>query len=184
MTRTEYWLPCRCGRKVVIEPRQAGQRVACGCGRELDVPQLRKILRLERAIRSSNTGARAWGGGQRLLFSGGLLLFLATIAAAWLAWSWPARPPSLSELMEKETLALNPLRSLELWEMLRAGRHPQPLGADSESYHQRWLKACIALGVVLGAVAIGASLLLVGWAYRRRKPPPADQHATTRHKPA
>ena len=45
----KYLLPCKCGQSVEIEPSQAGQTVACGCGENLLVPSMLQIKALPTA---------------------------------------------------------------------------------------------------------------------------------------
>ena len=36
----EVPIPCECGGRVIVNEMQAGVRVTCRCGREIDVPSL------------------------------------------------------------------------------------------------------------------------------------------------
>ena len=46
----KYLLPCKCGQSVEIEPSQAGQTVACGCGEGLLIPSMLQIRALPIAL--------------------------------------------------------------------------------------------------------------------------------------
>lgn len=39
-----YWIDCACGNRVEVTATQAGMKVPCACGKELDVPKL-SVLR-------------------------------------------------------------------------------------------------------------------------------------------
>ena len=45
----KYLLPCSCGRKMPVEPRQAGQSVDCACGESLEIPTMLAMSALEPA---------------------------------------------------------------------------------------------------------------------------------------
>jgi hypothetical protein len=69
--KPKYLLPCSCGRQVLIETTQAGERIRCECGAELEVPTLLEIARLERKAEGTvSTEQGNWGGRQRMLFVG------------------------------------------------------------------------------------------------------------------
>ena len=48
-----YLLRCPCGRDIVVQTGQAGQRVSCTCGQNSQVPTLREIRQLPQAADSS-----------------------------------------------------------------------------------------------------------------------------------
>ena len=47
--QTRYLLPCSCGQKIAIEPRQAGQSIRCPCGNSVEAPTMLKMTALEPA---------------------------------------------------------------------------------------------------------------------------------------
>jgi hypothetical protein len=71
-----FLLPCACGQKVRVGKAQAGQAVACTCGKSLSVPTLRALRELEVAPPDERpTKARkaaAWSPWHGAAFSGGL----------------------------------------------------------------------------------------------------------------
>jgi hypothetical protein len=87
-----YLLTCGCGKTVPVEIGQAGGRVACSCGTQLDVPTLRQLRQLPQATLEQKPSSGSWGTRQ-----GWIAASLIVVAAllAWSAWSWwtgPAQP--------------------------------------------------------------------------------------------
>ena len=60
-----YLLPCSCGKTVPVEVRQAGGRVTCSCGTQLEVPALRQLRQLpqQQAVGQPRS-ASSWGTRQ------------------------------------------------------------------------------------------------------------------------
>ena len=72
---TQYLLPCSCGQKTRITAAQAGEQVACACGKTLSVPTLRGIKQLEIAPdASTRTDARSWTPIHGVIFAVGLAI--------------------------------------------------------------------------------------------------------------
>ncbi len=81
----EYLLPCSCGQKTRITPAQAGDQVACVCGKSLAVPTLRGIKQLELApVQTRAKAAGKWSPIHGALFSSGLVV--ASIGILFLAY--------------------------------------------------------------------------------------------------
>ena len=83
----KYLLPCSCGQSIVVEASQAGQMVACSCGRSQEAPTMRGIRALEPAAQANAREAKpgqpaAWSPVQGGLFVLGILIAMAGIAAA------------------------------------------------------------------------------------------------------
>jgi hypothetical protein len=92
----KYLLPCRCGKSVVVEPRQAGRTIACSCGASLLIPTMREIAALEPAPEEDfnlnstassedasgqkSLAETAWGIQQRLFLIGAVLAGIGLIA--------------------------------------------------------------------------------------------------------
>lgn len=72
-----FYLPCPCGEKVQVTRAQAGQEVACVCGKEIAVPTIRGFASLE--IAEEKTDQRpAWSPLRGMLLVLGVLLILAS----------------------------------------------------------------------------------------------------------
>ncbi len=80
----KYLLPCDCGERVVIELGQAGQRVACVCGKELTVPTMRGIKVLETAPDEAPVPSRDgnWNATRGAVFAIGLTLSVIAFGIA------------------------------------------------------------------------------------------------------
>jgi hypothetical protein len=70
-----FLLPCSCGQRVRVAASQAGGRVACVCGKSLDVPTMRGVRQLEPAPAESKVAARpAWSPVHGAAFAAGLAM--------------------------------------------------------------------------------------------------------------
>jgi len=86
-----YLLPCGCGKKTRVGKAQAGQVVACECGKTLSVPTLRGLRNLELAPVSKESGPAArptWGPWRGASFSGGLALAAVALILSGLNLSY------------------------------------------------------------------------------------------------
>lgn len=159
---SKYLLPCSCGRKTPVEGFQAGQRVRCPCGAELDVPSMLGLARLELAKSgpvAEPSGPR-WGIRQRLPLIGGLI-FLIGIVGVVALWLTRPRPPDIR--------GLSPAQAISIWHQFREGIGTQPLSLElwymeASRWYLRWM-------VLAGAVALIGALVLVGsiWLVGRRQ---------------
>ena len=158
---SKYLLPCSCGRKVPVEGFQAGQRVRCPCGAELDVPSMLGLARLELA--QSEPGAEApssrWGVRQRLPLIGGLVLLIG-LAGVVTLWVTRPRPPDIR--------GFSPAQTFAIWHQFRSGigTDPVPLETwymDASRWYSRWM-------ILAGAVALIGAIILAGsiWLAMRR----------------
>lgn len=114
---TSYLLACSCGRDVVVEPGQAGDRVRCECGNDLVVPklgQLRTLPQVDTAEKPSAWTARH-----------GLMTLAAIVAAVglgvglyfWIITPAPEDYDPAPEIAEVESFhkGLNPLQTWHYW---------------------------------------------------------------------
>jgi hypothetical protein len=156
-----FLLPCRCGKNVAIEKAQAGQRVRCSCGLDLDVPTMQAIGRLEPALVEGPLEhvSRGWGLWQGMVLLGGALAMLAVGWAVYLGLTWPKAPPIDFD-------RLSPARTISAWHVLRsdpARRGPldeNPGVAEAQKVSRYWLVAAAGVGCLGLAIAAGALLLI------------------------
>ncbi len=96
---TEYVLTCSCGQTFSVAPRQAGDRVPCGCGIELEVPPLSQLRLLPPAepTASDQRGTTSWGFRQGLAAAAGMVCLLLVTAGGYF-WVTEPRPPSVARL--------------------------------------------------------------------------------------
>lgn len=168
---TTYLLPCSCGEKVPVEPRQAGEVIKCSCGVALDAPTLLEMAALEKARPNpeSRRSPEPWGVRQSLALLGAVILFAALGLTVVLLFNQPLpveREKAVMSLdaIRRQTLALTPLQSRRVWQSLRAtgpdGRMPFQEQIYDEmlgQYRQSLLGWWLSLGVVavIGVVGLG-----------------------------
>jgi hypothetical protein len=81
----KYLLACpECGSKLAVETGQAGQRLQCACGREIEVPSVRQLRELEPAGDVGPVQA-PWSARQGLLFLGIAIIVVSAVAAVAIA---------------------------------------------------------------------------------------------------
>ena len=169
--KNKYLLPCSCGRKMVIEASQAGEKLRCACGAELEAPTMLGIAKLEPAEpdRESDTPAPTWGVRHRLLLFGGLIAAIG-LGVVLLTWrTWPTKG---------DFSAISPFMSLQVWHNLKQGIGVPPnladqMFADAIRWHFRWL--AVGAAVALVGIAVIAAAPLFG-----RRPPREALHPDDR----
>jgi hypothetical protein len=122
----QYLLPCSCGQKLTVSPSQAGNQVACSCGKLLSVPTLRGLRELESAPSTAPAQVKTgWSPIHGTIFAGGLVV--AAIGIVFLALhglqysqimgfklTEDFTPNVVSNEMSRID-ALSPLQALEEW---------------------------------------------------------------------
>ncbi len=164
----QYLLPCSCGQKLPVDAAQAGSRVRCACGAELEVPTLLHLKRLEKvapADRADETSEATWGARQRLALAGAVLSFAGIVLAAW---CFATRPRIVDVAMYP------PFAALQLWESLKLGVDVPPSVFEMAMFakleqHHRWTVVGLVVAV-LGALLMSGSLLMGRGSLA--KPPP------------
>jgi len=157
----KYLLPCACGQKVLVEPRQAGESIVCACGSPLDVPTLLGITALERVEEEPEPQASPgqWGKRQRLLLLGTVVFALAVAGWIWLLMHQPKSPFSVDpEQIRQSAQTLRVWQSWEAWQWMKTGldrRTDQQYAAAVARFH-------IWLGVVVALTLTGVALIAGG----------------------
>lgn len=159
-----YLLPCSCGQKLAVAPRQAGESVTCPCGNALEVPPLNQLKTLEPVAPEAELSAAGgpaprgstWGGRQAGLFLGIVLLCVGIPWAVWLEVSKPRLVP---------VEYMSPLQTWGMWQELRTGadRYPSRQAqffADALNQNRYWFYVAIGLSVGGLLVCIGSYALL------------------------
>jgi len=165
----KYLLPCPCGRKTPVEAPQAGQRVRCQCGAELDVPTMLGLAKLEELLDERPGSARpkwAWGIREAILLLGGIV-FLAGLAGV--IWLWTTWPKSI------DMLELPPFEAMGIWDEFQQGISAEPSLPErrylaAKRWHFQWLVAAGAVAII-GALVIGSAFLV--------KPRPPGETSST-----
>jgi len=165
-----YLLPCPCGRKIPVQPRQAGEIVTCECGTSLEVPTLLGLKTLERAEVpvEPKTAKPDWSAGHSLILLGAVIIFASIVLGGWLFWARPTDPYANfnPDQMRKLAENLTPLGSWRLWQRLESGGlEHRKLGveiafADQQAQHRiYWSLLAIIAGTGLTLVATGIIIM-------------------------
>lgn len=94
----KYLLPCRCGRQMTVEPREAGRTSLCPCGQSLLIPTMLEITRLEPAPAETSLPPKcAWSWPHALLLAGIAMVVVAITLACVFRYlhRWLASTPSI-----------------------------------------------------------------------------------------
>ena len=161
----KHLLPCHCGRKTPVEGPQAGQRVRCECGAELDVPTMLGLVKLEELVErqpASGGSKRAWGLRQQMPLLGGIVLLAGTAGLIALWATWP-KAPDMSRLA--------PFEAMGMWDELQQGISAEP--SRPERWYSQALRSHLEWLVVAGAVAL-VGVLVIGSAFLVKPPPPQE----------
>jgi hypothetical protein len=171
-----YFLPCECGQKIRVGPAQAGQAVACGCGKKLSVPTLRGLRELKTVPEEevSATARRStWSPWHGAAFSGGLAvaavsLFLSALNLWYLTGAnlySEDRTDEFAGAMSGQLEEYTAEQLLDEWNHVRAEGlthvHTPIWVAAKESVGVfRWRSIAFgSLGVIALVVAVGAVFL-------------------------
>jgi len=170
-----YLLPCTCGESVRVSRAQAGQDVACSCGKALKVPTLRGLRDLEPAASDAASQAtRVWTPIHGVLFASGLLAaVLGLLVALYSAWMFSGvqvyTVDQSDALLEHDAVHIDsytPEQLLDDWKMMVA----QGLGpkmtmpweqARQASDYYRW-QAIVAGAIAAVGAVTAVTVLFVG----------------------
>jgi hypothetical protein len=173
---TSYLLPCPCGQKVPVEPRQAGEVVRCSCGASLGVPTMLEMAALERAEPepAPTRPKRPWGVRQSVALLG-VAVFLsamALVSCLVLTRPTPAKTPDAPtpESIRRKTQAFSAVETLQAWRILRAGGLRQSKAGD-DRYQKDLFVWHLWMGVVLTIALVGVALFLTPLLTKRRPAP-------------
>jgi hypothetical protein len=155
---------------VEIEATQAGQRLSCACGTELEVPSLRGIRALRPAATVGAPRRRRWSPGRGWLFVVGLLLAVLSFIVGALNLGASAALPELippeapMATIAAEVDAAGPAELLWRWKELRdkgLGPYQLPPHVQVElaaAHHRRMAVGSLLLCLVGVSLAFGAWL--------------------------
>jgi hypothetical protein len=160
----KYLLPCECGQHVTVESRQAGESIVCACGKPLSVPTVLQMRTLELAPESladAQRTTRVWGGGDRMLLMGTVLLLVVVVSGVWLVMNRPISPYEAigHERIRDYWQSLSPWQSWEVWEGLKKGIDPR----QDPWYEARVRNFYVVLVATIALAAVGAGLLVGGF---------------------
>lgn len=182
----KYLLPCSCGESILIELSQAGERIRCQCGNELEVPTMRHIRQLQRAADTGPVAKprKSWPMMYGLLFAVGLATTVAGLAVAGY-YQWGRSQLQTEETqwddVEAAARAIDKLPAdvaFDEWRKLRdfgLGAQTPPEFVIHRHVSGIWLKIVwIGLGVA------GIGLLIIAIAVALPRPKTRRQHRSHR----
>ena len=156
--KVRYILPCSCGEKHLVETAQAGERIRCRCGKELQAPTLLAMKRLPQAEQGDDRDSRPrkpWGAQQRLLLIGAVVVILGLGLSAFVHYRFYPRLRDLDDF--------RPIETVVLWSQLRMplSVHNPAERAYDEAYraYRRWLNLTLAITVIGGLIMTSAFLI-------------------------
>ena len=168
---TKYLLPCSCGQKTSIEPRQAGEVLACRCGKSLKVPTMLEMAALEPAEPETAMPAKqfVWGARERLLLLGAVIVLISIGPIIYLL-STPPIPPRINSSPEEILRATEGLSAVSCWQLYRnlrqRGPDNKPLPRDAV-FAEKLLRHRIYEGIALLIACGGIALIVVGLTKRQ-----------------
>jgi hypothetical protein len=163
---TKYLLPCQCGQRLAVEPRQAGETVVCACGRTLEVPTFLQLKQLEKVVAKAESRRIVWSHGQRLIFVGtALILGWAIWADYLLYWKGPpvnnlsGRSP---EFIREAVQQMTPVQTWHQWFALRAQGIDPRLDWQRRDYLGKIAEYKILWIVSAPLILLGAAFVVSG----------------------
>ncbi len=172
MTRS-HLLPCSCGQKVAVQPRQAGEVINCSCGASLQVPTMLEMAALERAQPGPQRPVRPWGIRESLALLGAVLFVGALGLVIFLLLHQPPPPiPARAEMdpdtIRRQTRALTPLESRRVWQFLRAAGPDGRMSPEEHfyadilgRYRELLLRWWLSMGVAIAIAVAGLGLIVI-----------------------
>jgi hypothetical protein len=114
-----YLLTCQCGKTIPIEVGQAGERVACECGANVEVPPLRKLRHLPLAQPKTAQPRAAWSASKGFVTAALIAAGLLAAVAAWSWWTEPVMPKFNPEgqiaAVDRELAEVTPTQAWARW---------------------------------------------------------------------
>ncbi len=119
---TKYLLPCSCGKSVAVAASQAGEKLQCTCGLQLEVPSMSAIRQLQTVADAPTKRDQShWSLLRGMLFAVGLVCLCCGIGAG-IYYQWGRMQLDTSEKpwddMANDLSQIDNLSPLEVWEIL------------------------------------------------------------------
>lgn len=166
-----YLLPCDCGHRLPVKKSQAGSFVACpGCGRQLDVPTIAGLGKLEwiedqiPGSGAKDTTGRRWSLIRGILAATCFVVALAGLGRAGMYGIYRYNYPTTftvddwMKLLDEETHALSPAETWDTWCSIQenglGAKKPPELFAQKRFLEQ--------MDTTMGRWAIAGGIGLVG----------------------
>ncbi len=167
----KYLVTCECGELVPAAVHQAGSQVACTCGRQVDVPPLRKLRQLPLADDLPQPIASNWSPRHALAVGGASLVAGLLIWAGYL-WGTEPAPVTFPEARYAESIEHmlengTPLQFWRLWmenrEVLAADGFNEITSPQAAAVEAAIAESQLFRKVLLGLAAVLAVLTVIAW---------------------
>jgi heme A synthase len=161
---TKYLLPCRCGRQITVELREAGETAVCPCGQSLPIPTMLEMTALEPVLaEASPPSEHVWEWQHRMLLLGGTLLLLGISFGTYFHWTRPVAPSDTidPEAIRQSASNLTPLQTWHYWRLMKQGldRRTDQRYADAMTIH-RWEQGFAGMAALIGIALIGVGVAM------------------------
>jgi hypothetical protein len=173
---SRYALSCSCGQQISVGPAQAGDRVTCLCGKQLDVPTLRAMQELPPAETDGGDDEPLWGIRQGLVALGIIVAILTAIPGAYWWWMAPDaptfRPDAQMAAMEQQYEMVTPLQAWLHWNndivpLAETGLWEEPsYGAIAAERSRERLRNYQKISFGIAGVAVLFSITVALWKNR------------------
>ena len=168
---TKYLLPCpSCQHTSEVDAGQAGDRITCSCGAQVDVPTLRGLRALQPATAPDKAAAKPasnWGLRQGLMLFGSVVLLVGLLPAAYLYIRKVDAPQlDIALTIEQNSKQLDAMPLSDSWNyyegLSKLGllEHPRLEVMAYEHYMESFKTRMTA---ALSVACLGLLVLLAGW---------------------
>jgi hypothetical protein len=170
---SRYLLTCECGKTIPVDVGQAGERVQCECGAQVEVPTLRKLRHLPAAEPEVAGERTAWNASKGVAAAGFILAALLAGYALWNRLNEPKVPqfdPVFRTTKVEEGLEqMSPLDAWKMWvevyqPLANSGfavfEYPHKEAIEQQISQHRILQTTL---LVLAAVALAVAFTAVFW---------------------
>jgi hypothetical protein len=170
---SKYLINCPCGKQVQVDVGQAGGKVTCACGNELDVPTLRNLRHLPQAEPDTAHASAGWNPRKGIIAAS---LIIAGLLAAYAGWNYLTEPavPKFEDVYSNSVVdanwdKMNPVEAWTLWvdiyrPLAETGfhtyEHPHKAAIEEHIAFRRVLQSTL---LVIAAVAVAIAITAAVW---------------------
>ena len=157
----KYLLPCSCGNKLTVDTTQAGLKLDCPCGKQVEVPTWRELRSLEKADTPAPVQADGWSTKHGLVF---LAMVLAVCSMTGSALVWATTPElehvhPTDEQVHKAYQTLSLDESMKEWGALKTGPElPEDEHEKMYEAYWAWRMKWVYAGLILTALSLVGAL--------------------------
>ncbi len=170
---SKYLLTCQCGKTVPVDVGQAGGRVTCVCGAQLEVPTLRKLRHMPIERPAVSQTRAAWSPRKGFVAAGLIVAGLLVASAIWSRFNDPVVPKfdpvgqtsAVNNVLEDIT----PVQAWKLWVEIYRPRassgfavyqHPHAAVIEQSIAERRFLQKTL---IIAAAIIVVIALSIAFW---------------------